>query len=134
TAHIRQQTGMDVEVMWGDEGFVVRFPEVERAPDAALLLPDAEDVEGLVLRQLGSTSLFAARFRESAARALLLPRRRPGARTPLWAPPTAAGPPHAALAATEASGRSVSGGVALRIVSHSARDLSRAVPRSLRHA
>src|SRR5687767_13691777 len=60
TAHIRNQTGIDVEVMWGDEGFVVRFPEVERPPDPALLLPDAEDVEGLVLRQLGSTSLFAA--------------------------------------------------------------------------
>jgi ATP-dependent Lhr-like helicase len=84
TAHIRQLTGTDVEVMWGDEGFVVRFPEVEKAPDPSLLLPDADDVEGLVLRQLGATSLFAARFRESAARALLLPRRRPGARTPLW--------------------------------------------------
>ena len=77
-------TGMDVEVMWGDEGFVVRFPEVERPPDPALLLPEPEEIEGLVLRQLGSTSLFAARFRETAARALLLPRRRPGMRTPLW--------------------------------------------------
>jgi ATP-dependent Lhr-like helicase len=84
TAHIRNRTGMDVEVMWGDEGFVVRFPEVETPPDPALLLPDVEDVESLVLRQLGSTSLFAARFRETAARALLLPRRRPGTRTPLW--------------------------------------------------
>jgi ATP-dependent Lhr-like helicase len=84
TAHIRHTTGMDVEVMWSDEGFVVRFPEVEQPPDPNLLLPDAEDVEALVMRQLGSTSLFAARFRETAARALLLPRRRPGARTPLW--------------------------------------------------
>jgi ATP-dependent Lhr-like helicase len=75
---------MDVEVMWGDEGFVVRFPEVENPPDPALLLPDTDDVEALVLKQLGSTSLFAARFRETAARALLLPRRRPGMRTPLW--------------------------------------------------
>ena len=49
-----------------------------------LLLPDVDEVEPLVLRQLGSTSLFAARFRETAARALLLPRRRPGMRTPLW--------------------------------------------------
>ena len=70
--------------MWGDEGFVVRFPEVEHPPDPALLLPDPGEVESLVLRQLGSTSLFAARFRETAARALLLPRRRPGMRTPLW--------------------------------------------------
>jgi ATP-dependent Lhr-like helicase len=84
TAHIRNRTGMDVEAMWGDEGFVVRFPEVEHPPDPALLIPDVEDVEPLVLRQLGSTSLFAARFRETAARALLLPRRRPGMRTPLW--------------------------------------------------
>jgi ATP-dependent Lhr-like helicase len=84
TAHIRSQTGMDVEVMWGDEGFVVRFPEVERPPDPSLLLPGPEEIEGLVLHQLGSTSLFAARFRETAARALLLPRRRPGMRTPLW--------------------------------------------------
>ena len=84
SARIRNETGTDVEVMWGDEGFVVRFPEVEQPPDPALLLPDPEEVERLVLRQLGSTSLFAARFREAAARALLLPRRRPGTRTPLW--------------------------------------------------
>ena len=84
TAQIRNRTGLDVEVMWGDEGFVVRFPNVETAPDPTLLLPDPDEVEGLVLRQLGATSLFAARFRETAARALLLPRRRPGARTPLW--------------------------------------------------
>jgi ATP-dependent Lhr-like helicase len=84
TAHIRSRTGIDVEVMWGDEGFAVRFPEVENPPDPSLLLPDPGEVEGLVLRQLGATSLFAARFRETAARALLLPRRRPGMRTPLW--------------------------------------------------
>jgi ATP-dependent Lhr-like helicase len=84
TAQIRSRTGMDVEVMWGDEGFVVRFPDVETPPDPALLLPDPDEAEGLVLRQLGATSLFAARFRETAARALLLPRRRPGRRTPLW--------------------------------------------------
>jgi len=84
TAHIRNRTGMDVEVMWGDEGFVARFPEVENPPDPMLLIPDVDEVEALVLRQLGSTSLFAARFRETAARALLLPRRRPGMRTPLW--------------------------------------------------
>ena len=84
TARIRNQTGTDVEVMWGDEGFVVRFPEVDSPPDPQLLIPDVDEVEALVLRQLGSTSLFAARFRETAARALLLPRRRPGMRTPLW--------------------------------------------------
>ncbi len=81
---VRRQGGADVEVMWGDEGFVVRFPEAAEPPDPALLLPSADDVESLVVGQVAATSLFAARFRETAARALLLPRRRPGARTPLW--------------------------------------------------
>jgi ATP-dependent Lhr-like helicase len=84
TARIRERTGQDVEVMWTDDGFVVRFPETDEPPDALLLVPDPDEVEALVLRQLGSSSLFAARFRECAARALLLPRRRPGQRTPLW--------------------------------------------------
>jgi ATP-dependent Lhr-like helicase len=84
TALIRSRAGIEVEVMWGDEGFVIRVPGVDKPPDPDLLLPDPDDVEGLVVRQLGATSLFAARFRETAARALLLPRRRPGLRTPLW--------------------------------------------------
>ncbi len=84
TARIQDEAGVDAEVMWSDEGFVVRYPDGERLPHSALLLPDPDDVERLVVRQLGSTAMFAARFREAAGRALLLPRRRPGARTPLW--------------------------------------------------
>ena len=84
SAEIRRHTGTDVHVMWGDEGFVVRFPETDKPPDPMLLLPSADSIERLVIDQLGSTSLFAARFRETAARALLLPRRRPGRRNPLW--------------------------------------------------
>ncbi|MGH9383325.1 MAG: Lhr family helicase, partial [Vicinamibacterales bacterium] len=83
-ARIRDERGLDVEVLWGDEGFVVRYPEGEAPPDTSLLIPDPDEVEHLVVRQLGSTALFAARFREAAGRALLLPRRRPGARAPLW--------------------------------------------------
>ena len=83
-ARIREETGLDVEVMWTDDGFVVRMPDTETPPDPALLIPPPEDVERLVIRQLGSSALFAAKFREVAARALLLPRRRAGARTPLW--------------------------------------------------
>ncbi len=83
-ARIREETGLDVEVMWTDDGFVVRMPDTETPPDPALMVPPAEDVERLVLRQLGSSALFAAKFREVAARALLLPRRRVGMRTPLW--------------------------------------------------
>jgi ATP-dependent Lhr-like helicase len=81
---IRSETGTDAETMWTDDGFVVRFPETESPPDPALLLPASEEAEALVVRQLGGTALFAAKFREAAARALLLPRRRPGGRTPLW--------------------------------------------------
>jgi len=80
----RGELGTDVETMWTDDGFVVRFPETEAPPDPALLIPASDEIEALVVRQLGSTALFAAKFREAAARALLLPRRRPGGRTPLW--------------------------------------------------
>ena len=84
TARLRDELGLEVESMWSDDGFVVRLPEGDAPPDPALMLPDPDEVEGLVLRQLGSTALFSARFREAAGRALLLPRRRPGARAPLW--------------------------------------------------
>ena len=84
TARVRDELGLDAEAMWGDDGFVVRFPETDAPPDPSVMLPDPDEVETLILRQLGSTALFAARFREAAGRALLLPRRRPGARAPLW--------------------------------------------------
>ena len=84
TAQVRDERGLDAEVMWSDDGFVVRVPEGDKPLDSALLVPDPDDVERLVVRQLGSTAMFAARFREAAGRALLLPKRRPGARAPLW--------------------------------------------------
>ena len=83
-AKIREETGIDVETLWGDDGFVVRFPDVDEPPDPRLLLPDPDEVQALVVRQLGATALFAAKFRENAARSLLLPKRRPGMRAPLW--------------------------------------------------
>ena len=83
-AKIREQSGVDVETLWGDDGFVVRFPDVDQPPDPQLLLPDPDDIQPLVIRQLGATALFAAKFRENAARSLLLPKRRPGMRAPLW--------------------------------------------------
>jgi len=80
----RAETGLDVETMWTDDGFVVRFPETDEPPDPKLMVPAPDEVEALVLRQLGGTAMFAAKFREAAARALLLPKRRPGGRSPLW--------------------------------------------------
>ena len=105
-AKIREETGVDVETLWGDDGFVVRFPDVDQPPDPRLLLPDPDEVQALVVRQLGATALFAAKFRENAARSLLLPKRRPGHA-------------RAALAAAQARRRSAGGRVALRIVSRS---------------
>ena len=86
-ARVRERLGYDVQTMEADDGIVLRLPESEDPSVAELLellLPDADDVEDLVVGELGSSALFAARFRECAARALLLPRRRPGGRTPLW--------------------------------------------------
>ena len=83
-AKIREETGADVETLWGDDGFVVRFPDIDRPPDVRLVMPEPDEVQALVVRQLGSTALFAAKFRENAARSLLLPKRRPGTRAPLW--------------------------------------------------
>jgi ATP-dependent Lhr-like helicase len=76
--------GMDVETMWSEDGFVLRFPETDAAPDTDVLLMGAVEASELVMAQLGSTALFAAKFREAASRALLLPRRRAEGRTPLW--------------------------------------------------
>ena len=84
TGRIRASGGPDVESMWADDGFVLRFPDSDAAPDADTILLDPAEANDLVLRQLGSTALFAAKFREAAARALLLPRRRATGRTPLW--------------------------------------------------
>ena len=84
TAKLRASSGYEVETMWSEDGFVLRFPETEEAPGIDPILLEPEEAAELVLRQLGSTALFAAKFRESAARALLLPRRRAEGRTPLW--------------------------------------------------
>ena len=84
TSKLRAERGLEVESMWSNDGFVLRLPDNEEAIRAEDLLPSPAAFRDLVLRQLGSTSLFAAKFREAASRALLLPKRRPGMRTPLW--------------------------------------------------
>jgi ATP-dependent Lhr-like helicase len=81
---LRAAGHVDIETLWTDDGFVLRFPETAEPPDTEVLMLDPVEATDLVLRQLGSTALFAAKFRESAARALLLPRRRAQGRAPLW--------------------------------------------------
>ena len=73
-----------VESMWGDDGIVIRLPESAVELPIEALMIDPEDIDELVVETLPQTALFSARFRECAGRALLLPRRRPDRRTPLW--------------------------------------------------
>jgi ATP-dependent helicase Lhr and Lhr-like helicase len=84
TAKLRAERGIEVESMWSDDGFVLRLPDSDAAVEIEDFVLSPAEFKELVLRQLGSTSLFAAKFREAASRALLLPKRRPGMRAPLW--------------------------------------------------
>ncbi|MEU3495848.1 ATP-dependent helicase [Kitasatospora cineracea] len=99
-ARLREKHGLDPQVMHADDGIVLRLPDADLLadfPSAAAAAPadeapvgadaavfDAAEIEQLVTDQVGGSALFAARFRECAGRALLLPRRNPGKRTPLW--------------------------------------------------
>ncbi|RYJ19862.1 putative ATP-dependent helicase [Streptomyces sp. L-9-10] len=105
-ARLSERYGMDAQVMHADDGIVLRLPDAdlmgldllddepdrlstafdsEQAPvGAADVAFDGGEIRGIVTDQVGGSALFASRFRECAARALLLPRRSPGKRTPLW--------------------------------------------------
>ena len=86
-ARFRERFGVDVQAMHADDGIVLRLPEsdlLEASDVASLVALDPADVEPTVTAEVGGSALFAARFRECAARALLLPRRQPDRRTPLW--------------------------------------------------
>ncbi len=84
-ARLHREIVGEVEAVWSDDGMAFRIPASSEPPPLRWFLPSSAEVEGIVTAELGGTALFAARFREAAARALLLPRRRPGQRTPLWA-------------------------------------------------
>ena len=74
----------EVQSLYTDDGLALRFPDTDQPVALDDLLLDPEEVRDLVTAQLPGSAMFASHFRESAARALLLPRRRPGQRTPLW--------------------------------------------------
>ena len=88
TARVEAEYDVSPQVMHSDDGIVLRLPDT--MDDAAataiadLVVIDPEDITAIVERQIGGSALFAGRFRECAARSLLLPRRRPGRRSPLW--------------------------------------------------
>ena len=75
---------LPTETMWGDDGIVIRLPESADDLDTEVFVIDPDEIDDIVVAALPQTSLFSARFRECAGRALLLPRRRPDKRTPLW--------------------------------------------------
>jgi ATP-dependent Lhr-like helicase len=84
-ARLRERYGVDVASMHADDGIVLRLPDTTgEPPEADLAILDPDDVEREVTAEVGNSALFASRFRECAARALLLPRRDPRRRTPLW--------------------------------------------------
>ncbi|ROO83588.1 Lhr family ATP dependent helicase [Actinocorallia herbida] len=83
-ARLRERYGGDAQAMHADDGIVLRVPDTDEPPSAELCVFDPAEIERIVVAELGSSALFAARFRECAARSLLLPRHRPDRRMPLW--------------------------------------------------
>ena len=83
-ARIRERYGLESDAIWSDDGIIVHLPDTDEPPSAELVLPEPDEVEELVMGELAASALFGARFRENAARALLIPRAYPGRRTPLW--------------------------------------------------
>lgn len=83
-ARIAENTGMDAQAVAGDDGIVLRLPESDQEPGPDLFVFDPGEIRDIVTEQVGNSALFASRFRECAARGLLLPRRNPGKRAPLW--------------------------------------------------
>ena len=84
-ARLRERYGgMDVQALHTDDGILIRVPDSDEPPPSGIVLLDPEEIADLVTAEVGASALFASRFRECAGRALLLPRRQPGRRTPLW--------------------------------------------------
>ncbi|MFL6057090.1 MAG: ATP-dependent helicase [Actinoallomurus sp.] len=91
-ARLRERYGMEAQAVHSDDGIVLRVPDTGASfdetgagpPAGDLAVFDPEEIERIVTDELGNSALFASRFRECAARALLLPRRNPGRRMPLW--------------------------------------------------
>jgi ATP-dependent helicase Lhr and Lhr-like helicase len=84
SARIRDELELESDAIWSDDGIIVHLPDAEEPPGADLVMIDPDELQDRVVAELSSSALFGARFRENAARALLIPRARPGKRTPLW--------------------------------------------------
>ena len=121
TARLRDSLGLDAQSIWSDDGIALHLPEADTPPSLADLLIGPDEIEELVVGEVGQTALFGARFRENAARALLIPRRRPG-------------PADAALAAAAEGAEPAPGRAQVRLVPDHPRDLPRVPAGRLRPA
>ena len=83
-ARLRDSLGLEVNAIWSDDGIALHLPDAEAPPPTTDVLVSPGEVEDIVVQELAGSALFGSRFRENAGRALLIPRRRPGQRTPLW--------------------------------------------------
>ncbi|GGM58844.1 ATP-dependent helicase [Microbacterium saperdae] len=84
-ARVRERLGVEGSAVASDDGIIVRIPDAEAEPPGAeLFVFDPDELEHLVTEEVGGSALFASRFRECAARALLMPRTNPNRRSPLW--------------------------------------------------
>ncbi len=83
-AKIRAERDLEADAIWSDDGIVIHLPDADEPPPADLVLIDPDEIEDLIVSELSGSALFGARFRENAARSLLIPRAYPGKRTPLW--------------------------------------------------
>src|SRR5438874_5279771 len=81
---IREEYGLESDAIWSDDGIIVHLPDADEPPGMDLVMVEPDELEDLVVGELGGSALFGARFRENAGRALLIPRAYPGKRTPLW--------------------------------------------------
>ena len=83
-ARLRESLGLEVQSIWSDDGIAIHLPDADTPPPSDALVISPDEIEELVVNEVGQSALFGARFRENAGRALLIPRRRPDQRTPLW--------------------------------------------------
>ena len=84
-ARLRERFDVDGQAVASDDGIVIRIPDTDAEPPTGeVIVFEPDEIEQLVTQEVGGSALFASRFRECAARALLLPRRDPGRRSPLW--------------------------------------------------
>jgi len=81
---VRDEEGLEVDAIYSDDGIAIHLPDADEPPSSDLVLIEPDELEDLIVRELGNSALFGARFRENAARSLLIPRAYPGKRTPLW--------------------------------------------------